>query len=798
MNVFSEAIKASGGSLNLQRYAEGNDLAEPLAVERMTIFESVVHDSQFPVLVTLLLGGASPNSLRESDGASVLHAAIIGQSCQLIPTVLRSQSAMEVPCANQLIISFLIDNGANVNARAHGDETPLMVAAASHNLRGIRVLLSKGADISLRDRTGRTCLSYAVAYPSVLLTFKEVLGEERFMELGRKELLLHQICHRAGSRFAALFMVEQLGFDVNMSAPPPFDSSYWGTVRGGFTPLHCAVTAGDVLLTKALVSAGADISKKDDFGVDAVDLAWNSSVADIRADRDEAFFQIGRVNPFGVKWFLRHYKALSSPASREKLALQEPLISCISIVFFAEFLITATIPHFVMYFACFATSSFILLCALLFAFFSMMVQTKMADESGMGKLSSLSQRPLRGLGWLVGFCTSQIICLFGYTSLLHYKAYLFQYEKQWPMLYWAAPSAALTVLSLLYVMFRNPGYVSSSPGQRKGIYAAVEKALKENTKLPNDVVYGVDWLLMIKKPMRAQHCPQINRVVKRYNGYAPLAASSIGANNHRAYIFFQCALISLVSCFYYFGRAYYRILSLASSAIQSPTLTNDLSNAEKEATLRFADVAFSTPAYRFAYMYTQVALPVALGLLVINLYMDILNICSNLTAFDKNHADTASSLYCFKLKDSVYSLYDRGVLSNLKGFFMCTEDFNHITYRTPVLTAELKQKVEAFQKTQLLYEAMPCCDHDHDDDHDHEGGAVTHYSEESSEGRTTATNVQFTLTTQQMRTQSIFQELVKNSGKSMTLPRPVNASPEEWSEAQQQAKQMYEFFATHK
>ncbi len=57
---------------------------------------------------------------------------------------------------NKTVIDFLIASGANVNARDFGGNTPLIVAAREGSLTKVRVLLSHGADKSLKNDHGET------------------------------------------------------------------------------------------------------------------------------------------------------------------------------------------------------------------------------------------------------------------------------------------------------------------------------------------------------------------------------------------------------------------------------------------------------------------------------------------------------------------------------------------------------------------------------------------------------------------------------------------------------------------
>jgi ankyrin repeat protein len=53
---------------------------------------------------------------------------------------------------------LLLAKGANIEARVHGDETPLMVAAGDGETEVVRLLLEKGAEVDATDNQGMTAL----------------------------------------------------------------------------------------------------------------------------------------------------------------------------------------------------------------------------------------------------------------------------------------------------------------------------------------------------------------------------------------------------------------------------------------------------------------------------------------------------------------------------------------------------------------------------------------------------------------------------------------------------------------
>lgn len=823
MNVFSESLKSHRGDpIPLRLYTTSNEFLrneeDLVLVDRQSIFDAVRHDSKFPLLVSLLLGGVSPNETRKLDGATPLHLAFVDDPSKSISDVVSSHLSLitQSSCPNRLVVNFLLENGADINAAALQGETPLMVAASRHNMVAMRVLLQKGANVEIRDKAGRTVLSYLALYPVGLALMKEFLGNERFMKMGREENLLHQVCHRAGSTFPALYLVEQLDFDVNAAAQSTATSAGWSTVRDGFTPLHCAVTSGDLELTKALVWAGADIHKPDAFGVSAVQLSRNATLVDVRASRED-FSPLSkgqRVDSTEIRRFLHKCESSTSSAEREKLLKPNdwrPRSFFAQLVEACTFIGMASFPSLILYFFSCLTSSIFLLSLLslgfVFAFFSM----KQADDRGLFKVQGTSIRPLRCFGCFVGFIVLLGIHLLIFPSVFYRISFSDHWDSMkscyYVILFFALGMAA----TLSLVLVRSPGFVSSTTaaGQRKGIYTSLLKASGEK-HLPKDIEYGVDWDLMLKKPMRAQHCKVLNQLVLRYDGYSSFVASSIGAGNHRLYIYFQLFLVALLGSTYFFTNIYCpkvaRSLLLRAHADPTQATAQDSIGWEDSLVgIEDWDEFFRVPSHRFFFAYSQVLVPVVLVLALGNLFSDLLNICWNLTSFDMKHAETQSSLYCFQLKNSPFSLYDKGVLQNLKDFFFLGEDFGALRYRPPALSDRLKEKIQDFQKKEILLstENHSQCSGNHSSSNasvssqyspNPNSSTMTHFHEESAEGSVSAVHI--SLSHEEALVQQIFQELIRTGG-SAEPPCPSEMDIDDWNHLTSKATEMYRFFKTY-
>lgn len=72
------------------------------------------------------------------------------------------------------IAKVLVENGANVNARASDGTTPLIIASAGAKYNVVEYLIKKGADVKAKDNNGKTALTWAGEFDQN--TFEKVKG----------------------------------------------------------------------------------------------------------------------------------------------------------------------------------------------------------------------------------------------------------------------------------------------------------------------------------------------------------------------------------------------------------------------------------------------------------------------------------------------------------------------------------------------------------------------------------------------------------------------------------------------
>jgi len=161
------------------------------------------------------------------------------------------------------VVEFLLEHGADVNARSPLHQTALYVAARQGHKEVVELLLEHGADVNAKDarnRTNRTALHYAAEK-----------GHKKIVGL----LLAHGADVNAGANYnrtaAEFAMGEGHTEIVELLISKGADIS----------PLHFAIYMKDEGKARSLIEGGADVNKRTPYGLTPLDRVVSRGFRDI-------------------------------------------------------------------------------------------------------------------------------------------------------------------------------------------------------------------------------------------------------------------------------------------------------------------------------------------------------------------------------------------------------------------------------------------------------------------------------------------------------------------------------------
>src|SRR6266851_4567876 len=151
------------------------------------------------------------------------------------------------------VAGFLLDNGADAEARDKRELTPLHLASRWGHVDVVRILLSRGVDITTKDEENNTppelaFLSGHVEVTSAFLQF----GVTNMMGDNIKWTPLNRACYDGN--------IDAIRADIEGGANPT------GQPDDMLTPLIAAALGGHVEVIQVLLECGADVTAKGDEG----------------------------------------------------------------------------------------------------------------------------------------------------------------------------------------------------------------------------------------------------------------------------------------------------------------------------------------------------------------------------------------------------------------------------------------------------------------------------------------------------------------------------------------------------
>jgi len=193
----------------------------------------------FATVKTLLVTYPEMKKVRREGGWTLLHMAF----------------------GSRELVEYLIENGAEIEARSESLWTPLHSQAYKGHMDGVEVLLEHGADIEAKHAYGTTPLLNSIRWDRLdvakLLVEKGANVNARDT-LGRTPLIISAIAGYV--ELADVFLAG--GADIRAK-----DGNY------GRTTLHFAALNGHVNVVAGLLKKGADVNEKDAAGRTPLDYA---------------------------------------------------------------------------------------------------------------------------------------------------------------------------------------------------------------------------------------------------------------------------------------------------------------------------------------------------------------------------------------------------------------------------------------------------------------------------------------------------------------------------------------------
>ena len=272
--------------------------------ENSTPLHAAIDGGHLAVVKVLLRHGAKADIIKDQQPPPFILASSQGK-LEMMKAMLElgsrdvvfckdiyGQSALH-RCSQSLncaeIMCFLIENGAEVDAIDNKGHTPLMMAITAGSLAGVKVLVSKGANVCIKDFEGCNALHHAVSCNRKLIT-QHLLGlpcaSTLVTDVENNSLSpIHYALKESRSTLVALMISviknqlknikDSLGNNYLHLAANSGDAKALSilldipechkllneTNKYGGTPLHVAASQGHIRSTEILLAHGAMVHK---------------------------------------------------------------------------------------------------------------------------------------------------------------------------------------------------------------------------------------------------------------------------------------------------------------------------------------------------------------------------------------------------------------------------------------------------------------------------------------------------------------------------------------------------------
>lgn len=190
------------------------------------------------------------------------------------------------------MVKFLVSKGANVKCDGG---SPIGTAVRSGDPRMVELLLGHGATLNVDDGASTTLMQYAVLGCSTkMVSFLISHG----LDINRKNSEgwppIHYAFSRSmqalllahGARVDSVHLAAQLGMTPKVRTLLARNPKLLNKMDSeGWTPLHCAVRAGQVETARFLLDRGADVNRIGDDGLTPLHVAVSVGTARLLVER---------------------------------------------------------------------------------------------------------------------------------------------------------------------------------------------------------------------------------------------------------------------------------------------------------------------------------------------------------------------------------------------------------------------------------------------------------------------------------------------------------------------------------
>jgi hypothetical protein len=596
-------------------YLTGNreaKLESTTKIDGVTIFEACEKGSM-PIVSAFLLGGIDPN-VQERDGqrATPMHYA-----CK---------------SGDLLLVRFLLDNGASIDAPSGTGETPLMWALAANRPDVVNALLDRHANMHHADDAGHPCAYFGAAAAPALhcLVHRGLVLKD--VPLNDKQTLLHVTFQHMGNQRhksawgSVLYLCEQGGIDPNAQ-----DAS-------GRTALHYACQNNDLNGVKALMLKGANSTIRDNNGSTPLDVS--------------------RTGP-EIKAFVKAFVAEKSTTKQQKLAqIDHSNYSALDLKQVKHFSVAFFLPNSIV-----AAGAYLPTIVGIWTLIVFAVGFVTVAKFSMGQ----PRRSMATAGWFSGALFYGSVILF----VKVFDIYKACHENHFALYLWWC-----TTLPMFYCYVRavlaDPGVVQSTQEGRAEIYDCIAKGGEGEIQRQ-----GFDMVSLVRKPLRSKHCSKTGQCVSRFDHFCVWTGNAIGGGNHRHFVIYcLCQMIAQADvahiCWSYMFTCSPKFLP---AGVEPPK--GFLQWIE----WMFHDADHSMVTF-FMLFYNSFVFLFVSSVVVVQLWYATRNVTSNEVWFTDRYR------WMFRLGSRAFSMYDVGFWGNLKDFFI-SGDLCAVSYQVPTMNPHL-------------------------------------------------------------------------------------------------------------